>query len=284
MKVFVTGVKGQLGYDVVNELEKRGHIAVGVDIDELDITDAAEVETMLTEIKPDAVIHCAAWTAVDAAEDHIEKCRQVNAGGTENIAKVCKALNCKMMYISTDYIFDGEGTRPWEPDDPVTTPLNVYGLTKYEGEEAVRKNVEKFFIVRIAWVFGKGKNFIKTMINLGKTHDHLTVVNDQVGTPTYTYDLARLLVDMIETDKYGNYHATNEGGYITWYDFACEIFRRAGIEVDVAPVSSDQYPAKAKRPSNSRMSKQKLVDNGFELLPTWQDALARYLKTLDDII
>lgn len=282
MRVFVTGVKGQLGYDVVNELENRGHTAVGVDIDELDITDAAAVETMLTEVKPDAVIHCAAWTAVDAAEDNLEKCRLVNAGGTENIAKVCKILDCKMMYISTDYIFDGEGTRPWEPDDPVTTPLNVYGLTKYEGEEAVRKNVEKFFIVRIAWVFGKGKNFIKTMINLGKTHDHLTVVNDQVGTPTYTYDLARLLVDMIETDKYGNYHATNEGGYITWYDFACEIFRQAGIEVDVAPVSSDQYPAKAKRPSNSRMSKQKLVDNGFELLPTWQDALARYLKTLDE--
>ena len=282
MKVFVTGVKGQLGYDVVNELEKRGHTAVGVDIDELDITDAAAVEAMLTEVKPDAVIHCAAWTAVDAAEDNIEKCRLVNAGGTDNIAKVCKALDCKMMYISTDYIFDGEGTRPWEPDDPVTTPLNVYGLTKYEGEEAVRKNVEKFFIVRIAWVFGKGKNFIKTMINLGKTHDHLTVVNDQVGTPTYTYDLARLLVDMIETEKYGNYHATNEGGYITWYDFACEIFRQAGIEVDVAPVSSDQYPAKAKRPSNSRMSKQKLVDNGFELMPTWQDALARYLKTLDE--
>ena len=282
MKVFVTGVKGQLGYDVVNELEKRGHTAVGVDIDELDITDAAAVEAMLTEVKPDAVIHCAAWTAVDAAEDNIEKCRLVNAGGTENIAKVCKALDCKMMYISTDYIFDGEGTRPWEPDDPVTTPLNVYGLTKYEGEEAVRKNVEKFFIVRIAWVFGKGKNFIKTMINLGKTHDHLTVVNDQVGTPTYTYDLARLLVDMIETEKYGNYHATNEGGYITWYDFACEIFRQAGIEVDVAPVSSDQYPAKAKRPSNSRMSKQKLVDNGFELMPTWQDALGRYLKTLDE--
>lgn len=282
MKVFVTGVKGQLGYDVVNELEKKGHTAVGVDIDELDITDATAVEAMLTEVKPDAVIHCAAWTAVDAAEDHIEKCRQVNAGGTENIARVCKALDCKMMYISTDYIFDGEGTRPWEPDDPVTTPLNVYGLTKYEGEEAVRKNVEKFFIVRIAWVFGKGKNFIKTMINLGKTHDHLTVVNDQVGTPTYTYDLARLLVDMIETEKYGNYHATNEGGYITWYDFACEIFRQAGIEVDVAPVSSAEYPAKAKRPSNSRMSKQKLVDNGFELLPTWQDALGRYLKTIEE--
>lgn len=281
MKVFVTGVKGQLGYEVVNELEKRGHTAVGVDIDELDITDAAAVEAMLTEVKPDAVIHCAAWTAVDAAEDNVEKCRLVNAGGTENIAKVCKELGCKMMYISTDYIFDGEGTRPWEPDDPVITPLNVYGLTKYEGEEAVRKNVEKFFIVRIAWVFGKGKNFIKTMINLGKTHDHLTVVNDQVGTPTYTYDLARLLVDMIETEKYGNYHATNEGGYITWYDFACEIFRQAGIEVDVAPVSSDQYPAKAKRPSNSRMSKQKLVDNGFELLPTWQDALKRYLRTLE---
>lgn len=281
MKVFVTGVKGQLGYDVVNEIEKRGHIAVGVDIDELDITDAAAVEAMLTEVKPDAVIHCAAWTAVDAAEDNVEKCRLVNAGGTENIAKVCKELGCKMMYISTDYIFDGEGTRPWEPDDPVTTPLNVYGLTKYEGEQSVRENVEKFFIVRIAWVFGKGKNFIKTMINLGKTHDHLTVVNDQVGTPTYTYDLARLLVDMIETDKYGNYHATNEGGYITWYDFACEIFRQAGIEVDVAPVSSDQYPAKAKRPSNSRMSKQKLVDNGFELLPTWQDALGRYLKTIE---
>lgn len=282
MKVFVTGVKGQLGYDVVGELEKRGHTAVGVDIDELDITDQAAVEAMLKEVKPDAVIHCAAWTAVDAAEDNVEKCRLVNAGGTENIAKVCKELDCKMMYISTDYIFDGKGTRPWEPDDPVTTPLNVYGLTKYEGEKAVRSNVEKFFIVRIAWVFGKGKNFIKTMINLGKTHDHLTVVNDQVGTPTYTYDLARLLVDMIETEKYGNYHATNEGGYITWYDFACEIFRQAGIEVDVAPVSSDQYPAKAKRPSNSRMSKQKLVDNGFELLPTWQDALGRYLKTLEE--
>lgn len=280
MKVFVTGVKGQLGYDVVNELEKRGHAAIGVDIEDLDITDAAAVDKVITEAAPEAVIHCAAWTAVDAAEDNEEKCRQVNVNGTENIAKVCKKLNCKMMYISTDYIFDGKGTRPWEPDDPVTTPLNVYGQTKYEGELAVRDNVEKFFIVRIAWVFGKGKNFIKTMLNLGKTHDHLTVVNDQYGTPTYTYDLARLLVDMIETDKYGNYHATNEGGYITWYDFACEIFRQAGIDIEVEPVSSAQYAAKAKRPENSRMNKQKLVDNGFELLPDWKDALGRYLRTI----
>lgn len=282
MKVFVTGVRGQLGYDVVNELEKRGHTAIGVDIEELDITDAEAVDKMITETAPDAVIHCAAWTAVDAAEDNEEKCRQVNAYGTENIAKVCKKLDCKMMYISTDYIFDGKGTRPWEPDDPVTTPLNVYGQTKYEGELAVRNNVEKFFIVRIAWVFGKGKNFIKTMLNLAKTHDHLTVVNDQYGTPTYTYDLARLLVDMIETDKYGNYHATNEGGYITWYDFACEIFRQAGIDIEVEPVSSAQYAAKAKRPENSRMNKQKLVDNGFELLPDWKDALRRYLGTLGE--
>ena len=284
MEVFVTGVKGQLGYDVVNELEKRGHTAVGVDIEELDITDAAAVDKMITEAAPEAVIHCAAWTAVDAAEDNEERCRQVNVNGTENIAKICKKLNCKMMYISTDYIFDGKGTRPWEPDDPVTTPLNVYGQTKYEGELAVRNNVEKFFIVRIAWVFGKGKNFIKTMLNLGKTHAHLTVVNDQYGTPTYTFDLARLLVDMIETDKYGNYHATNEGGYITWYDFACEIFRQAGMDVDVEPVSSAQYAAKAKRPENSRMNKQKLADNGFELLPDWKDALRRYLGTLGDII
>lgn len=284
MKVFVTGVRGQLGYDVVNELEKRGHTAIGVDIEDLDITDAEAVDKMITEAAPDAVIHCAAWTAVDAAEDNEEKCRQVNVNGTENIAKVCKKLNCKMMYISTDYIFDGKGTRPWEPDDPVTTPLNVYGQTKYEGELAVRNNVEKFFIVRIAWVFGKGKNFIKTMLNLGKTHDHLTVVNDQYGTPTYTYDLARLLIDMIETDKYGNYHATNEGGYITWYDFACEIFRQAGMDVGVEPVSSAQYAAKAKRPENSRMNKQKLVDNGFEPLPDWKDALRRYLGTLGEII
>ena len=282
MEVFVTGVRGQLGYDVVNELEKRGHTAIGVDIEELDITDAEAVDKMITETAPDAVIHCAAWTAVDAAEDNEEKCRQVNAYGTENIAKVCKKLDCKMMYISTDYIFDGKGTRPWEPDDPVTTPLNVYGQTKYEGELAVRNNVEKFFIVRIAWVFGKGKNFIKTMLNLAKTHDQLTVVNDQYGTPTYTYDLSRLLVDMIETDKYGNYHATNEGGYITWYDFACEIFRQAGVNIEVEPVSSAQYAAKAKRPENSRMNKQKLVDNGFQPLPDWKDALRRYLETVEE--
>lgn len=282
MKVFVTGVRGQLGYDVVNELEKRGHTAIGVDIEELDITDAEAVDKMITETAPDAVIHCAAWTAVDAAEDNEEKCRQVNAYGTENIAKVCKKLDCKMMYISTDYIFDGKGTRPWEPDDPVTTPLNVYGQTKYEGELAVRNNVEKFFIVRIAWVFGKGKNSIKTMLNLAKTHDQLTVVNDQYGTPTYTYDLSRLLVDMIETDKYGNYHATNEGGYITWYDFACEIFRQAGVNIEVEPVSSAQYAAKAKRPENSRMNKQKLVDNGFQPLPDWKDALRRYLETVEE--
>lgn len=291
MKVFVTGVKGQLGYDVVNELEKRGHTAIGVDIEDLDITDAAAVDKMITEAAPEAVIHCAAWTAVDAAEDNEEKCRQVNVNGTENIAKVCKKLNCKMMYISTDYIFDGKGTRPWEPDDPVTTPLNVYGQTKYEGELAVRNNVEKFFIVRIAWVFGKGKNFIKTMLNLGKTHDHLTVVNDQYGTPTYTYDLARLLVDMIETEKYGYYHATNEGGYISWYDFTKEIFRQAAAmghpeylpeNMTVNSVTTAEYGAsKAARPFNSRLDKSKLTANGFTPLPTWQDALGRYLKELD---
>lgn len=280
MKVFVTGVKGQLGHDVVNELEKRGHTAIGVDIDEMDITDEKSVSEGIRKVLPDAVIHCAAWTAVDAAEDNVDKCRLVNAVGTEYIAKVCKELDCKMMYISTDYIFDGEGTRPWEPDDEVTAPLNVYGQTKFEGEEAVRKNVEKYFIVRIAWVFGLGKNFIRTMLKLGENHDQITVVNDQFGTPTYTYDLARLLVDMIETEKYGNYHATNEGGYITWYDFACEIFRQAGMDVKVVPVTSAEYPAKAKRPFNSRMSKQKLVDNGFDLLPTWQDALGRYLKEI----
>ncbi|MCD8019202.1 MAG: dTDP-4-dehydrorhamnose reductase [Clostridiales bacterium] len=281
MKVFVTGVKGQLGFDVVNELTKRGHQAIGVDIDELDITDEVAVNRMLRDAAPDAVIHCAAWTAVDAAEDNETQCRLVNAGGTEHIARVCKKLNCKMMYISTDYVFDGTGTRPWEPDDPVTTPLNVYGQTKYEGEVAVRENVEKFFVVRIAWVFGKGKNFIRTMLQLGQTHDQVTVVADQFGTPTYTYDLARLLVDMIETDKYGNYHATNEGGYITWYDFACEIFRQAGMDVKVKPVSSAEYAARAKRPVNSRMNKQKLIDQGFALLPNWQDALERYLKTLE---
>ena len=281
MTVLVTGVKGQLGYDVVNELEKRGHVAIGVDIDEMDITDAASVQKVITEAAPDAVIHCAAYTAVDAAEDNVDLCRRVNADGTENIAKVCKALNIKMMYISTDYVFNGQGERPWEPDDE-RQPLNIYGQTKYEGELAVEK-LEKFFIVRIAWVFGiNGKNFIKTMLNLGKTRDKLTVVADQIGSPTYTFDLARLLVDMIETDKYGRYHATNEG-LCSWYEFACEIFRQAGISVSVAPVTSDQYPAKAKRPMNSRMDKSKLEENGFERLPSWQDALGRYLKELGEI-
>lgn len=280
MRVFVTGVKGQLGYDVMNELEKQGLEGIGVDIDEMDITDADQVNKVIKEAAPDAVIHCAAYTAVDAAEDNEEICRKVNAQGTENIAKVCEELDIKMMYISTDYVFNGQGERPWEPDDE-REPLNVYGQTKYEGELAIEEHVKKFFTVRIAWVFGaNGKNFIKTMLNLGKTHDHLTVVNDQTGSPTYTYDLARLLVDMIQTDKYGRYHATNEG-LCTWYEFACEIFKQAGMDVSVAPVSSDEYPAKAKRPSNSRMDKSKLTANGFQPLPTWQDALSRYLKEID---
>ena len=278
MRVLVTGVKGQLGYGVMNELAGRGHEGIGVDIQEMDITDAASVEKVITEAAPDAVIHCAAYTAVDAAEDNVDLCRRVNAGGTENIARVCKALNCKMMYISTDYVFNGQGTRPWEPDDK-REPLNVYGQTKYEGELAV-ETLEKFFLVRIAWVFGvNGKNFIKTMLNLGKTRDHLTVVADQIGSPTYTYDLARLLVDMIETDKYGRYHATNEG-LCSWYEFACEIFKQAGMNVTVSPVTSDQYPAKAKRPMNSRMDKSKLDEMGFKRLPSWQDALGRYLKEI----
>ena len=278
MRVLVTGVKGQLGHDVMNELAGRGHEGIGVDIQEMDITDAASVEKVITEAAPDAVIHCAAYTAVDAAEDNVDLCRRVNAGGTENIARVCKALNCKMMYISTDYVFNGQGTRPWEPDDK-REPLNVYGQTKYEGELAV-ETLEKFFLVRIAWVFGvNGKNFIKTMLNLGKTRDHLTVVADQIGSPTYTYDLARLLVDMIETDKYGRYHATNEG-LCSWYEFACEIFKQAGMNVTVSPVTSDQYPTKAKRPMNSRMDKSKLDEMGFKRLPSWQDALGRYLKEI----
>ena len=280
MKVLVTGVKGQLGYDVVNELNKRGHVAIGTDIEEMDITDAASVDKVIKEKTLDAVIHCAAYTAVDAAEDNVELCRKINADGTQNIANVCKELDIKMIYISTDYVFDGEGERPWEPDDE-RTPLNVYGQTKYEGELAVQNTLDKFFIVRIAWVFGvNGKNFIKTMLNLGKTRDSLTVVNDQFGSPTYTYDLARLLVDMVETDKYGIYHATNEG-ICTWYEFACEIFRQAGMNVKVSPVLASEYPAKAKRPSNSRMSKEKLTENGFEKLPTWQDALGRYLKEIE---
>ena len=281
MKVLVTGVKGQLGYDVVNELEKRDIEAVGVDIDEMDITDAESVNKVIKEANPDAVIHCAAYTAVDAAEDNVEICRKVIRDGTQNIANVCKELDCKMIYISTDYVFDGQGTRPWEPDDK-QTPLNVYGQTKYEGELAVSNTLDKYFIVRIAWVFGvNGKNFIKTMLNLSKTRTEVNVVNDQFGSPTYTYDLARLLVDMVLTDRYGFYHATNEG-IISWYEFAVAIFKAAGIDMKVNPVSSAEYPAKAKRPSNSRMSKEKLSENGFKRLPSWQDALERYIKALKD--
>ena len=286
MRVLVTGVKGQLGHDVVNEMEKRGITPIGVDLAEMDITDKEACDRVITEANVDAVIHCAAYTAVDAAEDNVDVCMKVNAGGTRNIAEVCKKLGIKMMYISTDYVFDGQGTRPWEPDDE-RHPLNVYGQSKYEGELAVEELVEKFFTVRIAWVFGvNGKNFIKTMLNLGKTHDHLTVVDDQVGSPTYTYDLSRLLVDMAEKENYGRYHATNEG-LCSWYEFACEIFKQAAEidpaygKVSVSPVSSDQYPAKAKRPSNSRMSKEKLTENGFEKLPTWQDALHRYLREIE---
>ena len=302
MKVFVTGVGGQLGHDVMNELHKRGYEGVGSDIAPqysgvadgsavtvmpyvpMDITDSAAVEQVLTEVKPDVVIHCAAWTAVDLAEDEDkqDKVRAINAGGTRNIARVCKKLDCKMVYISTDYVFDGQGETPWEPDCKDYAPLNVYGQTKLEGELAVADTLEKFFIVRIAWVFGlNGNNFIKTMLNVGKKYETLRVVMDQVGTPTYTLDLSRLLVDMIETEKYGYYHATNEGGYISWYDFACEIFRQAGYTTTVLPVTTAEYGlSKASRPFNSRLDKQKLVEAGFQPLPTWQDALKRFLKEI----
>lgn len=279
MKVLVTGVKGQLGYDVVCELEKRGLEAVGVDIEEMDITDAESVDRVLRQSAPDAVIHCAAYTAVDAAEENEALCRRVNADGTRNIAKVCRELDIKMIYISTDYVFSGQGERPWEPEDE-RDPQSVYGQTKYEGELAVQELLEKYFIVRIAWVFGvNGKNFVRTMLKLSESHDTITVVNDQFGSPTYTYDLARLLVDMVQTEKYGIYHATNEG-ICSWYDFACAIFREAGISMNVKPVSSAEYGAKASRPANSRMSKEKLTENGFERLPTWQDALKRYLDII----
>ena len=282
MRALVTGVKGQLGFDVMNELAKRGYEGIGVDVEEMDITDAEAVDRVIKESHVDSVVHCAAWTAVDAAEDNVEMCRKVNALGTENIDRVCKELDITMIYFSTDYVFDCEGTRPWEPDDPVVEPLNFYGLTKYEGEQAVEKYLDKYYIVRIAWVFGvNGKNFIKTMLNLGKTHDTLTVVNDQIGTPTYTYDLARLVVDMLEKEEYGKYHVTNEGGYISWYDFAKEIFKQAGMDINVVPVSAEQYKAKAKRPSNSRLEKKKLDEHGFKRLPTWQDALSRYLKEIE---
>jgi len=282
MKVLVTGAAGQLGHDVMQELEKRGHIGVGVDVAEMDITDAAACERVMTAAAPDAVIHCAAWTAVDAAEDNEETVRRINAQGTQNIAKVCKALGCKMMYISTDYVFDGQGETPWQPDCRDYAPLSVYGQTKLEGELAVSALLQKYFIVRIAWVFGvNGKNFIKTMLSLGQKYDTLRVVCDQIGTPTYTYDLARLLVDMIETEKYGCYHATNEGGYISWADYAKEIFRQAGMSTQVIPVTTAEYGlSKAARPFNSRLDRSKLVQCGFEPLPAWQDALARYLKEI----
>ena len=280
MKVLVTGVKGQLGYDVVKECEKRGIEAIGVDVEEMDITDAAACERVITESKADAVIHCAAYTAVDAAEDNEDLCRKVNAEGTRNIAEVCRKLDIKMMYFSTDYVFNGQGERPWEPDDP-REPLNVYGQTKYEGELAVQELLEKYFIVRIAWVFGvNGKNFIKTMLRLGRERGAVSVVDDQIGSPTYTYDLARLVVDMIQTDRYGIYHATNEG-LCSCYEFACQIFKAAGMnQVKVTPVDSTAFPAKAKRPHNSRMDKSKLAENGFEPLPSWEDALERYLKEI----
>lgn len=298
MKVFVTGVNGQLGHDVMNELYKRGYEATGSDIADtyvgindfspvttmpyvkLDITDTEEVNRVIANY--DAVIHCAAWTAVDMAEDDdkIELVRNVNAHGTENIAKACRYIDAKMIYISTDYVFDGQGTKPWSPDCNDYKPLNVYGQTKLEGELAVSSILDKYFIVRIAWVFGlNGKNFIKTMINVGKSHDEVRVVNDQIGTPTYTLDLSRLLVDMIETEKYGYYHVTNEGGYISWYDFTKEIYKQYGLDTKVIPVTTEEYGlSKAKRPFNSRLDKSKLIENGFTPLPTWQDALRRYLE------
>ncbi len=282
MKVLVTGVKGQLGYDVVNNLTERGLEAVGVDVEEMDITDAAAVDRVIRECAPDAVIHCAAYTAVDAAEDNAELCMRVNGQGTRNIAQVCKALDIKLLYISTDYVFDGQGEEPWKPDCKAYKPLSVYGSSKLEGELAVAELVDKYFIVRIAWVFGEnGNNFIKTMLRLGETHDSLRVVCDQIGTPTYTLDLAGLLVDMIQTEKYGYYHATNEGGYISWYEFACAIFKEAGMDVKVTPVTTEEYGiSKAVRPFNSRLDKQKLADKGFQPLPTWQDALSRYIGVL----
>ncbi len=304
MKVFVTGVGGQLGHDVMNELAKRAYTGVGSDIAavysgtqdgtavctmpyvQLDITDEAAVEKVLLAEKPDCVVHCAAWTAVDAAEDEENqaKVHAINARGTQYIAKACKELNCKMIYISTDYVFDGKGEAAWQPDCKAYAPVNVYGETKLAGEKAVAERLEKYFIVRIAWVFGKnGKNFIKTMLALSQKYDTLRVVSDQIGTPTYTLDLSRLLVDMLETDKYGYYHATNEGGYISWYDFACEIFRQAGKATKVIPVTTQEYGlSKAARPFNSRLDKSKLIQNGFAPLPDWQDALKRYLKEIEE--
>lgn len=303
MKIFVTGVAGQLGHDVMNELASRGYTGIGTDLAEtysgiqdgtyvtkaeympLDITNAEDVMKTIQSVNPDVVVHCAAWTAVDLAEDEDKqaKVKAINVDGTKNIADACKKVDAKMVYISTDYVFDGQGTEPWQPDCKDYKPLNVYGQTKLGGELAVSNTLDKYFIVRIAWVFGKnGNNFIKTMLNIGKKYDTLKVVNDQIGTPTYTYDLARLLVDMIETDKYGYYHVTNEGGYISWYDFACEIFRQAGYTTKVVPVTTEEYGlSKAARPFNSRLDKSKLLENGFKPLPIWQDALVRYLKEIE---
>ena len=303
MKVLVTGVAGQLGHDVVNELDRRGHEVIGSDVRKpaglpleerrgssearpdflaLDITDADAVSSAIGRIGPDAVIHCAAWTAVDDAEDeeNREAVDLINGQGSRNIAEAAKAIDAKMLYLSTDYVFDGTGERPWEPDDKCFRPLNVYGQSKLDGERAVTSLLEKFFIVRIAWVFGlSGKNFIRTMIDVGKTHDAVRVVDDQIGTPTYTFDLARLLADMIETDKYGYYHATNEGGYISWYDFCVEFYRQYGLDTRVIPVSTEEYGlSKAARPKNSRLNRQKLVEAGFRPLPDWRDAVRRYLE------
>ena len=280
MKILVTGVNGQLGYDIVKECQKRNIEAVGVDVDEMDITNAKQVDKVIKKNKYDAVVHCAAWTAVDKAEDEIDACTKVNVVGTKNIVKVCKELDIPLMYFSTDYVFDGQGESEWKEYDE-RHPLNVYGQTKYEGELAVQ-TLNRYFIVRIAWVFGvNGNNFIKTMLRLGKAHGAVSVVNDQIGSPTYTYDLANLCVQMIQTNKYGIYHATNEG-LCSWYEFACEIFKQAGMNVEVTPVDSTKFPAKAKRPNNSRMSKTMLDKNGFDRLPTWQDALSRYLKEIHD--
>ena len=282
MKVLVTGVKGQLGHDVMNELLRRGHEAVGVDIEEMNVTDRESVPRVFAQARPQAVIHCAAWTAVDAAEEeeNIPKVYAINEDGTKYIAEECKKLDCKMVYISTDYVFDGQGDAPWTPDCKDYRPLSVYGKSKLAGELAVAKTLEKYFIVRIVWAFGlNGKNFVKTMLNVGKNHDSVRVVCDQIGTPTYTFDLARLLVDMVESEKYGYYHATNEGGFISWYDFTKEIFRLAGYRTEVIPVTTEEYGlSRAVRPFNSRLDKKKLVEKGFEPLPAWQDALTRYLK------
>lgn len=279
MKILVTGVKGQLGYDVVRKGESRGLEMFGTDVDNMDITDAGQVKQVIEDYKPDAVIHCAAYTAVDAAEDNRELCRKINVDGTRNIAEVCKAMDIPMMYFSTDYIFNGQGENFWKEDDE-KQPLNVYGQTKYEGELAVQELIQKYFILRISWVFGvNGNNFIKTMLRLGKERGAVGVVSDQIGSPTYTYDLAKLVIDMIQTDKYGAYHVTNDG-LCSWYEFACEIFKQAGLNVKVTPLITAEYPAKAARPFNSRMSKDKLINAGFDMLPGWQDALGRYLNLI----